>query len=36
MSNLYWLTNAQMAHMKPLFPKSHASPVSVIAAHLPA
>lgn len=23
MSNLYWLTNAQLACLKPFFPKSH-------------
>ena len=23
MSNLFWLTNAQMEHLQPFFPKSH-------------
>ena len=26
MSNLYWLTDAQMARLKPFFPKSHGKP----------
>ena len=26
MSNLYWLTDEQMARLKPFFPKSHGVP----------
>ncbi|NVK96633.1 MAG: IS5/IS1182 family transposase, partial [Ruegeria pomeroyi] len=26
MSNLYWLTDAQMERLKPFFPKSHGKP----------
>lgn len=26
MSNLFWLTEAQMARLQPLFPKSHGKP----------
>jgi transposase len=26
MSDLYWLTNAQMARLEPFFPKSHGKP----------
>ncbi len=26
MSNLFWLTDAQMAHLEPFFPKSHGKP----------
>ena len=26
MSDLFWLTDAQMAHLKPFFPKSHGRP----------
>ena len=26
MSNLFWLTDAQMARLKPFFPKSHGKP----------
>lgn len=26
MSNLFWLTNEQMARLKPYFPKSHGEP----------
>lgn len=26
MSNLYWLSDAQMARLKPFFPKSHGKP----------
>ena len=32
MSNLYWLTDAQMERLTPFFPKSHASLASMIAA----
>lgn len=33
MSNLYWLTDAQMERLKPFFPKSHGpSLASMIAA----
>ena len=32
MSNLYWLTDAQMERLKPFFPKSHESPASMIVA----
>ena len=30
MSNLYWLTDEQMARLKPFFPKSHGCRVSMI------
>ncbi|MDP2085134.1 MAG: IS5/IS1182 family transposase, partial [Gemmobacter sp.] len=26
MSNLFWLTDAQMARLRPFFPKSHGKP----------
>ncbi len=26
MSDLFWLTDAQMAHLEPFFPKSHGKP----------
>ena len=26
MSNLFWLTEAQMARLRPFFPKSHGKP----------
>lgn len=26
MSNLFWLTDAQMARLEPYFPKSHGNP----------
>ncbi len=26
MSNLFWLTDAQMARLQPFFPKSHGKP----------
>lgn len=26
MSNLYWLSDAQMARLKPFFPRSHGKP----------
>ena len=26
MSDLYWLTDEQMAHLQPFFPKSHGKP----------
>ena len=32
MSNLFWLTDAQMERLKPFFPRAMASPASMIAA----
>ena len=31
MSNLFWLTDAQMARLRPFFPKSHGKPASMTA-----
>jgi len=32
MSDLFWLSDAQMARLEPYFPKSHGSRVSMIGA----
>ena len=32
MSNLFWLTDTQMARLQPFFPKSHVSRASMIVA----
>ena len=32
MSNLFWLTDAQMARLEPFFPKSHGSHASMTVA----
>lgn len=34
MSNLYWLTEAQMERLKPFFPRVMANPASMIGASL--